>query len=31
MQSEMYNYDFKAKIKCTTIQTDAARQIYVKS
>jgi len=26
-QSEMYDYDFKTKIKCTTVQIDAARQI----
>ena len=26
MQSEMYDYDSKTKIKCTTMQTDAARQ-----
>ena len=25
-QSEMYDYDFKTKIKCTTVQTDAARR-----
>jgi len=24
---EMYDYDFKTKIKCTTVQTDAARRI----
>jgi len=27
MQSEMYDYDFKTKIKCTTMQTDTTRQI----
>ena len=26
-QSETYDYDFKTKLKCTTVQTDAARQI----
>jgi len=26
-QSEMYDYDFKTKRKCTTIKTDAARRI----
>ena len=26
-QSEMYDYDFKTKLKCTTIQTDAARRM----
>jgi len=26
-QSEMYDYDFKTKIKCTTMQTDAARRL----
>jgi len=26
-QSEMYDYDFKTKLKCTTVQTDAARWI----
>jgi len=25
VQSEMYDYDFKTKIKCTTVQTDVAR------
>jgi len=27
-QSEMHDYDFKTKIKCTTMQTDAARWIW---
>jgi len=26
-QSEMYDYDFKTKTKCMTVQTDAARRI----
>jgi len=26
-QSEMYDYDFQTKLKCTTVQTDAARRI----
>ena len=26
-QSETYDYDFKTKLKCTTVQTDAARRI----
>jgi len=27
MQSEMNDYDFKTKIKCTTVQTDIARRM----
>jgi len=26
-QSETYDYDFKTKLKCTTVQIDAARRI----
>jgi len=27
MQSEMNDYNFKTKIKCTTVQTDTARRM----